>query len=168
MTEKTEKTERKADKVNIGGVELSQKEVEDARREGALDQLREGGRRAVLADTGTQGDLEAMAEAERKRISPDQNTTFLAPLLDLPLDTLVPRLTNDKVPDPIPLEAAKGLLALERAGRNRTGYVRALCERIGVDSPVEVTSAGPPYTNDETAITELMKPGERRRASDNR
>lgn len=165
----TDKTERKTDKVAIGaGVELTRKEIEDARKEGALEAFREGGKSAALADTGTQGDPEAMAEAESKRISPDQNTTFIAPLLDLSLDALVPRLTNDKVPDPISLETAKGLLALERAGRNRTGYVRALCERIGVDSPVEVTPAGPPYTNDETSISELMKPGEKRRAADNR
>jgi hypothetical protein len=149
--------EAKSDsKVEMGsGVELSHSEIADARREGALEAIKEGGKRAVLVDTGTQGDVEAMAEAERLRIAPDANTTFIAPLLDLSLDVLSQRLTNDKVLDPIDFETAKGLLALERAGRNRTGYVKALCERLGVKSPLEVTHAGPPYTNDETPITAL-------------
>jgi hypothetical protein len=60
------------------------------------------------------------------RVAPDLPTTFLAPLLNLPLDTLVTRLTNDKVDGFIDLENAKGLLALERAGRNRTDWVKAL------------------------------------------
>jgi hypothetical protein len=149
-------TARKNDKVAMGaGVELSHKEIAAAREDGALDAVRDGGRAAALADTGTQGDLDRMAEAENKRVAPHANTTFLAPLLDLPLDQLSPRLANDKVTDPIDFETAKALLALERAGRNRTGYVKALMERIGVDSPYEVTHAGPPYTNDETAISAL-------------
>ena len=61
MTEKTSDKPAKAEKVTIGGVELSQKEVEDARREGALETIREGGRAAVLADTGTQVDIQRMA-----------------------------------------------------------------------------------------------------------
>lgn len=137
------------------GVDLSNKDIEGAKKEGALDYVKEGSRAAMAADTGTTGDVETMAEAERLRVAPDANTTPLAPLLDLSLDVLVPRLTNDKVPDPISFDAAKALLALERAGRNRTGYVKALCERIGAKSPYEVTSAGPAYTNDETAVTVL-------------
>ena len=149
-------TTKKNDKVEMAsGVELTHKEIADAKHEGALDAVRDGGKAAVLADTGTQGDLEAAADAENKRLAADANTTFIAPLLDLPLDQLSPRLANDKVQDPISFETAKALLALERAGRNRTGYVRALMERIGVDSPYEVTPSGPPYTNDETPVTQL-------------
>lgn len=147
MNKATEKTSP------ASGVDLSHTEVERARKEGALEAVKEAGRRAALADTGTQGNTEAMAEAESKRLSPDANTTQIAPLLDLPLTALSPRLSNDKVPDPISVETAKGLLALERAGRNRTDYVKALCERIGVDSPFEVTAAGPAYTNDVSDVT---------------
>ena len=137
------------------GVTLSDKEIENAKKEGAVEAIKEGSKAAMATDTGTTADPETTADAEAKRVAPDLNTTFLAPLLDLPLDTLVKRLTNDKVADPIDFESAKGLLALERAGRNRTGWVKALCARIGVDTPYEVTSAGPPYTNDETAVTHL-------------
>src|SRR4051794_32630752 len=99
-----------------GGIELSRSEVVDAKHDGALDYVREGGGRALAADTGTTGDADLAAEAALLRIAPDLPTTFMAPLLDLPLEVLSPRLTNDKVVDPIDFETAKGLLALERAG----------------------------------------------------
>lgn len=137
------------------GVELSKSEVEKAQHDGALDYIKEGAKNEMRTDTGTTSDPEKSAQAEALRVAPDLNTTFIAPLLDLPLDTLVKRLSNDKVPDPIDLEHAKGLLALERAGRNRTDWVKALCKRIGVDSPYEVTIAGPGYTNDVHPITKL-------------
>lgn len=55
----------------------------------------------------------------------------------------------------IPEEKVAGLLELERSGKNRTDYVQALCKRLGVKSPYEVTSAGPDYTNDVTPVTKL-------------
>jgi hypothetical protein len=108
------------------GVEVSRKELDEAHKDGALDAVREGGRAAVLADTGTAGDAEAVAEAQRMRVAPDLQSTVIAPLLDLSLDTLVERLSNDKVQGHIDFETAKGLLDLERSGRNRTPYVQAL------------------------------------------
>jgi len=97
----------------------------------------------------------AAAEDEAKRVPADLQSTFLAPLLNLSLDELDRRLTDKKAEDPIPDSDARGLLALERSGKNRTGYVKLLMKVIGVKSPYEVTTAGPSYTNDETAITEL-------------
>lgn len=149
-------TNKSKSKVELAaGVEASRKEVEDAKHEGALDAVREGGRGAVMADTGTTGDLEDMAEAQHLRVRADLHSTTIAPLLNLPLDTLVKRLSNDKVPDPIDFETAKGLLHLERSGQNRTEYVKALMNRIGVDDPRDVTPAGPSYTNDVTNISHL-------------
>jgi hypothetical protein len=129
--------------------------MEDAKKEGALDMVREGGAAAVLADTGTAGDPDDLAEAQRLRVAPDLQSTVIAPLLDLPLETLVQRLSNDKVQGFIDFETAKGLLHLERSGQNRTEYVKALCNRIGVDDPRDVTTAGPGYTNDVTALNHL-------------
>jgi hypothetical protein len=137
------------------GVTVSKKEVEDAKRDGALDQVREAGKAAVLADTGTTGDPDTVAEAQHLRVAPDLQSTTIAPLLDLPLDTLVQRLSNDKVQGHIDFETAKGLLHLERSGQNRTEYVKALMNRIGVDDPRDVTTAGPGYTNDVTALNHL-------------
>lgn len=129
------------------GIELSEKERDEARKEGALDAFKEGGKQAVILDTGTTADDEALAEAERLRVAPDIQSTFLAPLLDLPIDTLVERMTNDKVAGFIGFEDVKGLLHLERSGKNRDIYVDAMCKRLGIDDPRDVTSAGPPYTN---------------------
>ncbi len=137
------------------GIEVSKAELEGAKKEGALDAVKEGAKRAVAVDTGTTADPDDAGKAEEMRVSADFNSTFAAPLLDLPLDALVKRMTNDKVPDPIDFETSKGLLALERSGRNRTDYVKALCGRLGVKSPFEVTSAGPAYTNDTTNVTAL-------------
>jgi hypothetical protein len=148
-------TTKKTENELPGGVKVSDKEIADAKKDGALDYIKEGSGRAIAADTGTTGDPEATAEAESKRVDPAFNTTPVAPLLDLPADELAKRIGNDKVPNPIDLETAKALLALERNGKNRTNYVKMLCERIGVDSPYEVTHGGPPYTNDATNVSDL-------------
>lgn len=137
------------------GVDLSKKEIEEAQKEGALDYIKEGSKNAMRADTGTTGDRDAAADAQRLRVDPSLNTTFIAALLDLSTDELKRRLTDEKAEDLIAFEEAKGLLALERAGKNRTGYVKVLLDAIGANSPYEVTSAGPPYTNDDTAVTAL-------------
>lgn len=143
------------DKTNTeAGVALSKKEIEGAKKEGALDYIKEGSTAAMAADTGTTS-YESAGDTERFRVDPALNTTFIAPLLDLDLAELKRRLTTKKEDDAIPFEQAKGLLALERAAKNRTGYVKALCSAIGVDSPYQVTSAGPSYTNDETAVSAL-------------
>lgn len=55
----------------------------------------------------------------------------------------------------IPEEKVAGLLSLERAGKNRTPYVQACMDRLEIDHPHEVTSAGPGYTNDIHPISKL-------------
>jgi len=137
------------------GVSLSGKEIEEAKKEGVKDYIKEGSKASMVADTGTTADPEDLAESERFRVAPDLNTTFIAPFLDLNEDELKRRLKDQKADDSIGFEEAKGLLALERAGRNRTNYVKLLCDAIGVKSPLEVTSAGPSYTNDASNITAL-------------
>jgi hypothetical protein len=52
-------------------------------------------------------------------------------------------------------EKIAGLLSLERAGKNRTPYVRALMHRLDISHPHEVTTAGPGYTNDIHPVTDL-------------
>jgi len=133
-------------------VKLSAKEIEEAKKDGALDYIKDGSKHAMASDTGTPS-YEAVGEVERFRVAPGFESTFLAPALDASVGDLEKRLKDDK--DPLGFEDAKGLLALERSGKNRTGYVKMLMKFIGVKSPYDVTDAGPPYTNDETAITEL-------------
>lgn len=75
-----------------------------------------------------------------------------APLLDLGLEEFE-KAIKEGADDPVPEEKVAGLLELERSGKNRTDYVQALCKRLGVKSPYEVTAAGPGYTNDVAATT---------------
>lgn len=140
-----------------GVPDLKQSEVESAKKDGALDYIKNGAKAAMAGDTGTTGDLDAAEDRAKYQVAADLNTTFIAPLLDLPVETLTNRLTGKpkEGEDHIDFEVAKGLLHLERAGRNRTGYVKALMAAIGVKDVSLVTSAGPSYTNDESSITEL-------------
>jgi hypothetical protein len=67
------------------GVEVSKSEMEEAKKDGALEAIREGGKAAVLADTGTTGDKDDLADAARLRVDPALQSTVIAPLLDLPI-----------------------------------------------------------------------------------
>jgi hypothetical protein len=75
-------------------------------------------------------------------------------LVDLGLDEFKAAIKDGAVPN-MPESKIAGLLELERSGKNRTEYVEALCKRLGVKSPLEVTSAGPGHTNDVTSLTKL-------------
>lgn len=142
-------------KTEIGGVELSKGEIEAAKRDGVKDAIADGMTGALAADTGTKAPDDAVLDAQKWRVRPDLQSTFLAPLLDLGLDELKDRLTDEKHDFFIPFEEAKGLLHLERSAQNRTEYVGLLMKVIGVDDPYKVTSAGPGFTNDVTATTKL-------------
>lgn len=139
----------------IGGVELTDKEIADAKKEGVKDVISDRMLGAVLTDTGTKADLDDAADEQRFRVRFDLESTFIAPLLDLGVDELKDRLTDQKREDFIAFEDAKGLLHLERSGKNRTPYVKMLMKVIGVDDPYKVSPAGPPYTNDATNVSKL-------------
>ena len=73
--------------------------------------------------------------------------------LDVSEDELKKRLTakdDQRIPD----NKAYGLLALERNGRNRTGYVKMLKDHLDLDAD-ELPGGGPGHTNDTTNITKL-------------
>lgn len=148
-----------ANKTDVGGVEVTQAELEKAKKEGALEHVKDAGKRDAETGLGfphqDKKALDKMAEDQRLRADSSVPSTPLAPLLDLGLDELTRRLTKDKDEGFIPFDHAKMLLSLERSGKNRTGYVKALLKAIGTDDPYKVTSAGPPYTNDETSVTKL-------------
>lgn len=97
----------------------------------------------------------AKARGTAKRTFPgSDDVNLLAPLLNLSAEDLAGKIDPD-ADDPVPEEKVAGLLKLERSGQNRTDHVKVLCERLGVDSPLEVTHAGPPYTNDTRPVTKL-------------
>lgn len=140
-----------------GVPDLKQSEIADAKKEGAKEYIKDGVAAQMASDTGTTGDAELSAERRKYQVAPDLNTTFIASFLDDSLDDLTNRLRDNPKGDAdhIDFETAKGLLHLERAGRNRTGYVKALMAAIGVKDVTLVTNAGPSYTNDESSITAL-------------
>jgi hypothetical protein len=72
-------------------------------------------------------------------------------MIDWSIEDLKKAFKDGAVPD----DKAAGLLSLERAGQNRTDWVKLYMKQLGVDSPYEVTDAGPPYTNDTTSVTKI-------------
>lgn len=136
---------------------LSDKEVRDAQKEGMKENIRDDHRFIDPNDEKLKGE-----EPKRDMRAGIVDTAKLEPVLKLSPDNFKLAL-SEKGEDlkkagykrPFGEEDAKGLLALERSGQNRTEYVKVLMDRLKIDSPYEVTDAGPPYTNDQTSITEL-------------
>jgi len=79
-----------------------------------------------------------------------------AHIVDLGLDEFREAVKEGAEPN-IPESKIAGLMELERSGKNRTEYVKALCDRLGVKSPLEVTNAGPGHTNDVTAVNKIVR-----------
>lgn len=132
------------------GMELTAAEQAEARKEGAKEDVQEAAKEAhrYLTDGNLPG-----AAPERQYHGSDEIQQY-AEIVTFGLDEFKERIAKNS-DNPVPEEKVAGLLALERAGQNRTEYVKALCARLGVKDPREVTSAGPDYTNDITAITKL-------------
>lgn len=132
-------------KVTGNQIESAQKEgIKEAEKEAAADSYRYATDGNLANDTGA-----------RQFTGKDEIMQY-AGLIDLGLDEFKDRIDAD-ADEPIPEEKVAGLLELERSGQNRTGYVQAMCKRLGVKSPYEVTNAGPGYTNDTSAITEVAR-----------
>lgn len=139
-------------KKNSNPTDLSANEIAAAQKEGAKEFVKQGAAASMAADTGTDGEIDSDALA--KRMPPDLNTTPLAHYLDLGIDAFKDAVAADA--DPVLADDdVKGVLALERNGPNRTDYVRALCNRLGVKSPYEVYHGGPGFTNDVSSVTAL-------------
>ncbi|WP_343518098.1 hypothetical protein [Sphingomonas sp.] len=137
-----------------GVPDLSAAEVKAAQKEGVKENVKQYTRARLAADTGTDGDIEETAKRDQMRVPADLNTTFIAPLLNLGLDEFKDRVA-EKAKEPLDENTVKGLLALERNGKNRTDYVQALMKRLGVKTPYDVANGGPGYTNDVTSVSAL-------------
>lgn len=149
MSSKTDNATQEA--VEAAGLpKVSQTDINKAQKEGALEAAKEDAKAAFryAADNLANG------EGGGPRYPGMHDVMQFAGLLDLGVDEFQNRI-KDGADNPVPEEKVAGLLELERSGQNRTDYVKALCKRLGVDSPYEVTAAGPGYTNDTTAITKL-------------
>lgn len=144
--------EAKAVAENSALPKVSAAEIEKAQKQGILDAKAEaaGDTYQALTDGNLPG-----APPARQWHGKDDIMQY-EPLLRLGIDEFKDRIAEGEEGAPgVPEEKVAGLLELERSGQNRTDYVKAMCERLDVESPYEVTSAGPGYTNDVTPVTKL-------------
>lgn len=121
-------------------------DVEAAKAEGVKQAIADS---AAEQYKQTDGNL-AVEDNVPPKIVPTNDATHMDYLLDLEPNKLKDTLTGkDKPADSgIPTQGQiASLLEMERSGKNREDMVQALCEVLGVDSPYEVTDAGPNYTN---------------------
>ena len=120
---------------------------------------------AVEVSVAPTGKSETLIEAEEqsrearadKRTFPGADEVLpLEPYLKLGAEDLE-KAVSEKADNLLSESQVAGILILERSGPNRTDHVKALCKRLKVKSPYEVTKAGPPYTNDKTPVTEIAR-----------
>jgi hypothetical protein len=142
MTEAKTKTadQEAASAVNV---KVTEAELTAARKEGALQAAKDAGKDAFRY---AQDNLLA-ADSGVRQFTGMHDIMQYEPLLGLGVAEFE-KAVADGGDTIVPEEKAAGLLELERSGQNRTPYVQALCKRLGVKSPYEVTNAGPAYTND--------------------
>lgn len=143
-------TEAKQEAAASMGVKVTEAQLEKARTEGAIEAEKEAAKDSYRY--ATDGNLPSDSGGP-KYVGMDEIMQY-APIIGLGIDEFKARIAENS-DDPVPEEKVAGLLSLERSGQNRTDYVRALCDRLGVKSPYEVTNAGPGYTNDTSPITAL-------------
>lgn len=134
----------------LEGTDLSDSQKAAARKEGAVEAHKEAAKQAVSLSTGTEnGDTEA------PRFLGSDEIMQYADLVDLGIDAFKD-LVAEGGDRNLSEEKVAGLLKLERNGKNRTEYVKALCKRLGIKDPREVPGAGgPDYTNDLTPLSKL-------------
>lgn len=135
----------------------SASEVEKARAEGVKEAIKQDAKESY--EYATDGALPGDDPAPRQFTGSSQHTNMVSGLLGLSPEGLADAIAED-ADTPIPEEAVANLLEQERSGQNRTPYVEALCKRLKVKSPYEVTNAGPGYTNDVSNVTPVARPGE--------
>ncbi|KQP36130.1 hypothetical protein [Pseudorhodoferax sp. Leaf274] len=130
--------------------ELSDAEKREAEKEG----LKQAYAESAATNFRTQSETVGEPQADRW---PDRHEIMQwSHLVDLGLDAFKDAIKPDAEPL-VPEGKVAGLMELERSGKNRTEYVKALCDRLGVSSPLEVTSAGPGHTNDVTAVNPIKR-----------
>lgn len=141
---------------NTGLAAPSTSDVEKARKEGVTEAIKEDAKESY--EYAVDGNLPGAAP-ERQFTGMHEIMQYEHIVRTMGLDEFKEAI-DAEADDPIPEEKVAGLLELERSGQNRTDYVEALCKRLDVKSPYEVTSAGPGYTNDVSNITQVSRPGE--------
>ena len=133
------------------GIAISEKEVIAARSEGAKDAVKDQAKDTYKALTD--GVLPGAPEPD-PYLGSDESNTY-AYMLEDGVSAFEDRVNGKD--SPVTDTMAAGLLKLERAGQNRTPYVKTLLSRLGLKGKDigKVTDAGPSYTNDMSNISDL-------------
>jgi len=131
---------------------LSDADRAEAMQEGAKEDVKEAAKNAhhALTDGSLPGEPPKNPYHGHDEIQPWAHN------LDLGVDAFE-KLVSAKPTDDgttLPDEKVYGLLALERNGKNRTPYVKAMMKRLKLKAD-ELPGGGPSYTNDLTSITDL-------------
>lgn len=123
--------------------DLTKKDVEQAKKEGVMEAVREGAKARFRSTDGV-----ATTEPASDTPQATYNIFHLQDRLEMEPDALKDWL-NGKGGEAVPsLGQVGGLLEAERSGKNRTDVVEVLCKHLGAKTPYEITDAGPAYTND--------------------
>lgn len=141
-----------ADDTTPAEVQLSAKETKDATKQGLKDAVAEKAKIASAEFDGLPGD-----PPSTQYLNADEIQQW-AHLLDLGVSAFEDKVSLKADKDgSVPDEKVYGLLALERNGQNRTPYVKAMVNRLGlkVKDASDLPGGGPDYTHDLTTITDL-------------
>ncbi len=135
-------TEAKKLETPEGLPDLSAADVKAAKAEGIKQALAESAKREFAQSNGTE------AEEPPAVIQLTNDAMHLADMLEMQPDDLKKRLLGkDESQIMLKQGTIASLLEMERSGENRTDIVKVLCDVLGIDSPYEVTDAGPAWTN---------------------
>ena len=131
------------------GLALTEAERAKARKEGAIEDVKEAAQDTHRFLTDGQN----LGEAPKQRWLGHDDIMQWAYYLEHPVDAFTDEITA-KGDAAIPEGKVYGLLALERNGQNRTPYVKAMMKRLGITKD-ELPGGGPAHTNDVTPTTAL-------------
>lgn len=148
MVSKTDKEAPIADQAP-DGVALSDAEKKAAMKEGAKEDAKETGKAIHHAMT----DGVEIGDAPTNKYLGHDDVQQYADILELGVDEFE-RVASGKSDREVPEEKLYGLLGMERNGKNRTPYVKALMKRLGLKKD-ELPGGGPDYTNDVTPTSKL-------------
>lgn len=131
----------------------SKAEIDEAKKEGILDAVRESASTADIDRQATEGELTG------PRFFNLFGTNQLEHLTDMGLEALEDAI-DPKGDEPLDENVIANLLALERNGKNRTDFVKLLMKRLKISGLDQLRTdipwaGGPDYTNDVTAISKL-------------
>lgn len=130
-------------KTTEGLPDVPASKVKEAQMQGMQEAIAESAKTEFKATDGA----EVAEGVGSQRFTGTFNVFHIQDMVDLDPKELAKRIGDD-AENALTEAQIVGLLEVERSGKNRTDVVQVFLDRLGIDSPYEVTDAGPNYTND--------------------